>query len=68
MRWQIVSQVARRSQAAIGAGLTQFSDRFDQLVNLLLLSYDDFVELVNQVLCVAGFYLQLDHSVVQAML
>lgn len=55
MRRQIVTQVARSTQAAICAGLAQFGDRINQHVNLLLLPNNDFVELVDQVFCVAGF-------------
>ena len=64
MRREVVAQVACGTQAAIGAGLTQFGDRFDQQVNLLLLSHDHFVELVDQVFGVAGFDFQLGQAVV----
>ena len=67
MRRQVVAQIPRCAQSAIGARLAQFSDRLDQHVNLLLLTYNDFVELVNLVFGVAGFDFQLDQSVVCAV-
>lgn len=64
MRRKVVAQVARGTQAAIGAGLAQFGDGCDELVNLRLLPHDDFVELVDQVFGVAGFDFQLGQAVV----
>lgn len=64
MRRKVVAQVARGTQAAIGAGLAQLCDGCDKLVNLRLLSHDDFVELVDQVFGVTGFDLQLGQAVV----
>jgi len=64
MRWQVVAQIARRSQTAIGAGLAQAGNLVDQQVDLFLLADDDLVELVKQVFCVAGFDLQLGQTVV----
>ena len=61
---QVVAQIPRRAQPAIGARLAQFGDRLDQLVDLLLLPHDDFVELVNLVFGVAGFDFQLGQAVV----
>ena len=64
MRRQVVAQIPRCAHSAIGAGLAQFSDRLDQHVNLLLLTHNDFVELVNLVFGVAGFDFQLGQAVV----
>lgn len=62
MRRKFVAQVTRSAQTAVGAGLTQRGHRFDQQVNLLLLPYDDFIELVNQVFRIAGFDFQFNHA------
>jgi hypothetical protein len=64
MRRKVVAQVSRSTQAAIGAGLAQFCDGCDELVNLRLLPDDHFVELVNQIFGIAGFDFQLGQATV----
>ena len=62
MRRQFVPQVAARANAAVGGGLSQVRNFANQLVDLLLMTHDDLVQLVKQILLEAGLDLEIGQA------
>ena len=68
VRWQVVAQTARRTEAAIGSGLPQFCQLTQQQVNLLLMPHNDLLKLLDQVFRVSGLDFQLCQALVRRVL
>ena len=64
MRWQLVAQVARAGAAGLGHLLAQVGDFLHEPVNLLLLAVEGHVQLIQQILGVAGLDLQLGQAII----
>lgn len=64
MRRQVVAQVAGLAAGIWRCGVFELQHFMDQRVNLSLLANDDLVELLEQVIVVAGFDFEVNQALV----
>jgi hypothetical protein len=64
MRRQIVTQITRCAHPTVRARLTQTRNLVDEQIDLLLLSNDHFIQLVDLVFGVAGFDFERSQALV----